>query len=71
MIYFDGERLGTDSCEGCQQGDPLGPFLFAFAFHATLCQVAREYTDCTFVVPSWPTWTTSRCSGRQRAPSLR
>ena len=48
-IYFDGERLGADSCEGCQQGDPLGPFLFALAFHATLCQVAREFTDCTFV----------------------
>jgi hypothetical protein len=29
LIYFDGERLGADSCEGCQQGDPLGPFLFA------------------------------------------
>jgi hypothetical protein len=49
LLYFDGERLGADSCEGCQQGDPLGPFLFALAFHATLCQVAREFTDCTFV----------------------
>ena len=35
-LYFEGERLPADSCEGAQQGDPLGPFIFALAFHATL-----------------------------------
>jgi len=48
-LYFEGERLPADSCEGAQQGDPLGPFIFALAFHATLQQVAAEYTDCVFV----------------------
>ena len=48
-LFFEGERLPADSCEGAQQGDPLGPFIFALAFHATLQQVAAEYTDCVFV----------------------
>ena len=48
-LYFEGERLPADSCEGAQQGDPLGPFIFALAFHATLQQVAAEYPDCVFV----------------------
>ena len=48
-LFFEGERLSADSCEGAQQGDPLGPFIFALAFHATLQQVAAEYTDCVFV----------------------
>ena len=43
-LFFEGERLPADSCEGAQQGDPLGPFIFALAFHATLQQVAAEYT---------------------------
>ena len=43
-LYCEGERLPADSCEGAQQGDPLGPFIFALAFHATLQQVAAEYT---------------------------
>ena len=48
-LYFEGERLPADSCEGAQQGDSLGPFIFALAFHATLQQVAAEYPDCVFV----------------------
>ena len=48
-LYFEGERLPADSCEGAQQGDPLGPFIFALAFHATLQQVAAEFPDCVFV----------------------
>ena len=50
-LYFEGERLPADSCEGAQQGDPLGPFICALTglFHATLQQVASEYTDCVFV----------------------
>ena len=41
-LYFEGERLPADSCEGAQQGDPLGPFIFALAFHATLQQQAAS-----------------------------
>jgi hypothetical protein len=66
-LYFEGERLPADSYEGAQQGDPLGPFIFALAFHATLQQVAAEYPDCVFVWPS----STSPCLARRRARTPR
>jgi hypothetical protein len=48
-LYFEGEQLLEGSCEGAQQGDPLGPFIFALAFHATLQQVAAEFPDCVLI----------------------
>ena len=32
-LYCEGERLPADSCEGAQQGDPLGPYLEPFDFY--------------------------------------
>ena len=48
-LVWEGARLGFDSSEGAQQGDVLGPFLFALAFHPTLRQAASEFPDCVFV----------------------
>ena len=48
-LFWEGERLSADSCEGAQQGDPLGSFLIALAFHETLQEVAREFPDVVFV----------------------
>jgi len=33
------------SCDGCRQGDPHGPWLFAVAIHDTLHEVQRKYPD--------------------------
>ena len=37
------------SCEGAQQGDPLGPLYYALAMHPVIKQVAREYPSCLAV----------------------
>jgi hypothetical protein len=34
------------SCDGCRQGDPHGPWLFALGIHATLLKVQEAYPGC-------------------------
>ena len=34
------------SRDGCRQGDPHGPWLFALGIHATLLKVQEAYPDC-------------------------
>jgi len=41
-VTDDGPRDVT-STEGCRQGDPHGPWLFANAIHDTLCKVQSSY----------------------------
>ena len=58
LFYTRARSLLQGRAAGCRRtaararsrlGDPLGPFIFALAFHATLQQVAAEYPDCVFV----------------------
>ena len=44
LFLFNGEARDGDgnvfmSAEGCAQGDPLGPFLFAIGYHWTLLEM--------------------------------
>ena len=37
------------SCEGCTQGDPLGPFLFAVGYHHDLLRTQAAHPDVTLL----------------------
>lgn len=42
LVSFADEKLTLQSCEGTQQGDPMGPFLFCLGLHRVLRKVASE-----------------------------
>ena len=40
LLFFD--KFTISSCEGVQQGDPLGPLLFCIALHDLICSLKSE-----------------------------
>ena len=53
-LYFARSRLrdddsDVDSADGCQQGDPLGPFWFALALHSVLLRVQEAHASVRIV----------------------